>query len=375
MLSSTTRRLSGFAAAGLLSATLALPVNAAGPVSITVNGQPANLNPAPTERAGRVFVPLRGVFERLGATVVYANRVINATGRGHNVSLRIGSQQATVDGQQQIVDVAPFIIGASTYVPLRFVSQALGATVNYDGSNNLVAINTNGGGGGNPPSQTITPPANNGNASPVQISNLLPRRNASIQADRPTIQATFTGGTVDANSVHVIFDGRDVTDHAYISDRGITYTTPQLPPATHTVKIDGKDSAGASFSHQWSFTSGGGGANASVSITNVHPAPGATVPNSFSVSGHTTPGSTVSVQVGVAQQSATNIGQVLGAILGAGGGNQGVQNTVTADANGNFSSAVNIGASSGSILGVVITSTEPNYGVSSQPYRFNLRVQ
>ncbi len=84
------------------------------------------------------------MFENLGASVVYASGVINATGRGHNVSLRIGSQQATVDGQQQTIDVAPFVIGASTYVPLRFVSQALGATVNYDGANRVVALSTNG---------------------------------------------------------------------------------------------------------------------------------------------------------------------------------------------------------------------------------------
>ena len=373
MLSFNARNLSALGAGVLLGSILPVAALAAGPVSVTVNGQPTNLQPPPTERAGRVFVPLRGVFEQLGATVVYANGTINATGRGHNVSLRIGSQQATVDGQPQTVDVAPFIIGASTFVPLRFVSQALGASVNYDGSNNLVAINTNGG-GGNPPNQTVNPP-NNGNGSPVQIGNLLPRRNATIQADRPTVQATFDGGTVDPNSVRVLFDGRDVTNRAYISDRGITYTTPQLPAGRHTVQVDGRDTAGASFSRQWGFTSGGGGANASVSIVNVRPAPGSTVPNSFTVSGRTAPGAEVTVQVGIAQQSATNIGQVLGAILGSGGGNRGVQNTVTADANGYFSSAVNIGATSGSTLGVVITSTEPNYGVSAQPFRFNLTVQ
>ena len=127
--------LAAFAAVALMG-----PALAQNAVTVTVNGAPVNLNPPPTERAGRVFVPLRGVFENLGATVVYANGTINATGRGHTISLHIGSQQAIVDGQNQMVDVAPFIIGASTYVPLRFVSQALGASVNYDGSNNVVAI-------------------------------------------------------------------------------------------------------------------------------------------------------------------------------------------------------------------------------------------
>ncbi len=109
-------------------------------VAVTVNGNQISLSPAPIVQAGRVFVPLRGVFEQLGASVVYSNGTINATGNGHNISLQIGSNQAIVDGQTQTLDVAPFIVGDSTYVPLRFVSEALGATVNWDDANNEVDI-------------------------------------------------------------------------------------------------------------------------------------------------------------------------------------------------------------------------------------------
>ena len=365
------RRLSALAATSAMAAGLALPAMAQS-VSVVLNGNGLNLNPAPTERAGRVFVPLRGVFENMGASVVYANGTINAQGRGHSVQLHIGSQAATVDGRSVTVDVAPFIIGASTFVPLRFVSQALGANVDWNNNTRTVAISTNGGGGA--PAQSYTAaPSNSGN-SPVTIGNLLPRNGATIQGDRPTIQATFENGTVDPNTVRVHFDGRDVTSNAYISDKGVTYRPPTLPATSHDVRITGKDSAGASFDRSWKFTSGGG-ASVSVGFTNVTPPSGATVPNAFTISGHTTPGATVTIQVGVTQQSATSFGQILGAVLGVGGGNQGEQNTVTADGSGNFSSAVNIGAPSGSTLGVVLTSTEPQYGVSSQPYRFTLRVQ
>ena len=116
------------------------------PVTIIVNGQTVNFDQPPLERAGRVFVPLRGVFERLGASVVYSGGLINATGNGRNVSLRIGSTQATVNGQPVMVDVAPFLVGARTLVPLRFIAQSLGATVDYNDSNRTVAIN----GGGQP---------------------------------------------------------------------------------------------------------------------------------------------------------------------------------------------------------------------------------
>ena len=83
--------LVALAAAAVLSGAAA-PAAAAGPVSVQVNGT-REPGPGADRARGRVFVPLRGVFENLGASVVYANGVINATGRGHNVSLRIGSQQ------------------------------------------------------------------------------------------------------------------------------------------------------------------------------------------------------------------------------------------------------------------------------------------
>ncbi|GAC1654693.1 MAG: hypothetical protein NVS9B12_05410 [Vulcanimicrobiaceae bacterium] len=139
----------------VLAAFAGAPAQAAA-VTIVVNGQTVNFDQPPEERAGRVFVPLRGVFERLGASVVYANGQINATGNGRNISLHIGSNQATVNGQPVAVDVAPFLVGARTLVPLRFVAQSLGATVNYNDSSRTVSIN---GGGGAPVSVMPMPAA------------------------------------------------------------------------------------------------------------------------------------------------------------------------------------------------------------------------
>jgi hypothetical protein len=141
-----THRVPLIAALGAL--TLALFVSAARPASadvgVTINGSAVDIAPAPIIDAGRVFVPLRGIFERLGASVVYSNGTINATGNGRNISLQIGSTQATVNGDPQRIDVAPYIVGASTYVPLRFVSEALGASVNWDDANSIVAISLAG---------------------------------------------------------------------------------------------------------------------------------------------------------------------------------------------------------------------------------------
>jgi hypothetical protein len=255
----TMPRAIGLCAVVAIGALVGLPAAAAGPVSVTVNGSGINLNPAPSERAGRVFVPLRGVFENLGASVVYASGVINATGRGHTVSLRIGSQQATVDGQQQTVDVAPFIVGASTYVPLRFVSQALGATVNYDGANNLVAINTNGNGNGSqpmPPNEVVTPAPGTvrGGRGVITMATTVPLRGSHVGSRRPTIEGTFSGGAVDPNTVRVTLDDLDVTNDAVRNRHGFSYAPGSpLQSGAHLVRVSGTDANGQPFSRAWDF--------------------------------------------------------------------------------------------------------------------------
>ncbi len=254
--------LTGLAVTSVFATTLLVtaPASAQNPITVTLNGNPVNLNPPPVERAGRVFVPLRGVFERMGATVVYDNGQVNATGRGHNISLTIGSNQAIVDGQTQMLDVAPFIIGASTYVPLRFLSQSLGAQVNWDNNNDVVALSIAGGrysggpryGVGGPPAEQPLP-AGNG-----IIRNEQPRDGAFVRNDRPEIAANFSEN-VEPNSVRVRLDGVDVTDQASRSRNGIVFQPPSpLQPMTHRVRINGLDMSGQPFEQSWTFTTGNG---------------------------------------------------------------------------------------------------------------------
>jgi hypothetical protein len=382
MSSPTTRTLSALGAAALLATSLAAGAAAAGPVSVTLNGNALNLNPAPPERGGRVFVPLRGVFENLGASVVYASGAINATGRGHTVSLRIGSQQATVDGQQQTLDVAPFVIGASTYVPLRFVSQALGATVNYDGANRVVALSADGNTAQNPapnPNGVITPAPGAGaanNSGAINLASTIPARGANVSSRRPAIEALFSGGTADPNSIRVFVDQLDVTGDSTRSPRGFSYS-PRSPlqAGQHRVRVTGTDSNGQPFARGWAFTSGSSAAVGQ--ILNVSPPNGATVGNQFIVSGRTTPGAHVTVQVGVSNSGAQSVGGIIGAILGANGGGQ--QNSasysLTADASGRFSTQINIGAPSNSQLLLVVNSSDPQTGATATPVQEQLTVR
>jgi hypothetical protein len=262
------------------------PAVAAG-VTVAVNGQPLYLNPGPIEQAGRVFVPLRGIFERLGASVVYQSGEINSTKGSTNVSLRIGSLQATVNGQPQTLDVAPFIVGATTYVPLRFVAQSLGAQVDYNGNTRLVAITAPTGGGYAPsPPRPNYPPPMPPPANVVQVGARQPSPGGRYADRFVSIGAQFSHA-VDPNSVRVWLDGNDITSRSNVTRNGFSYR----PPApygfgSHEVRVSGVDRNGRRFNTSWSFTTTGSAPPpATVVVSGRQPAPNATIDNRFAVIG------------------------------------------------------------------------------------------
>ena len=111
-------------------------------VKVVVDGTPAYSDQAPVIVKGRVLVALRGVFERLGATVAWdpGSQTVLAQRGATSVALRIGSSQASVNGQAQTLDTPALLIGDRTMVPLRFISQALGAAVEWDAATYTVQI-------------------------------------------------------------------------------------------------------------------------------------------------------------------------------------------------------------------------------------------
>lgn len=156
-----------FAAAALaftvaLAASL-VPAGAQVPapyVQVFVDGQPVAFDVPPQIDNGRVLVPLRGIFERLGATVEWNDQTqtVYAQRGATYISLMSGSPQAIVDGQPVPIDAPAMVVGDRTMVPLRFVSQALGSIVNWDASSSTVAI-VSAGATALPPSQSYGGPA------------------------------------------------------------------------------------------------------------------------------------------------------------------------------------------------------------------------
>lgn len=94
----------------------------------------------------RVVVPLRGVFERLGATVDWqpSNQSITARNGNKEIWLQIGNREARINGTPVTLDQSALLYAGTTMVPLRFVSESLGADVRWQDALQTVYIQTNG---------------------------------------------------------------------------------------------------------------------------------------------------------------------------------------------------------------------------------------
>jgi hypothetical protein len=112
--------------------------------TVRLNGQPLATSVAPVVRNGTTLVPMRDIFEALGATVVWdgSTQEINAQKDNTRIWLQIGNRTARVDRSQQWLSYAPVLERGSTLVPLRFVSEALGAQVSWNGAQRIVSITT-----------------------------------------------------------------------------------------------------------------------------------------------------------------------------------------------------------------------------------------
>lgn len=139
-----------------LAVILALPMllqaplsaSAATAISIYIDGARLSTDQAPVAVQGRVLLPLRAIFEGLGSTVDWnqSKQTVTATKGNTTVVLKMKSKTATINNQTVALDVPAQAIGSRTMVPVRFVSEALGATVNWNSSARSVTIFSGSGG-------------------------------------------------------------------------------------------------------------------------------------------------------------------------------------------------------------------------------------
>jgi hypothetical protein len=115
-------------------------------VSVIVNGETMSFDAPPQIVQDRVLVPMRAIFEKLGASVLWDGdtQTVTANKDGVEINLTIGKETASVNYNLVPLDVPAMIVSDRTMVPLRFISESLGSNVDWDAANYQVIIGTGG---------------------------------------------------------------------------------------------------------------------------------------------------------------------------------------------------------------------------------------
>lgn len=204
-------------------ATLFLTGLASAQISVFVNGQPVQFTGTGPQRIdGRIMVPLRGVMEKIGAEVKWegATRTVSAIRGTSTLQMRLGERTAVVNGNLVTLDVPAQQINGVTMVPLRFMGEALGAEVEWNGAMQRIDIKvteSSGSGGGDTGTGAVN----------VAISNFAVVRDEWVRPGG-VIQLSLTGtpGGVATASIGGVQDSVSLTESQPGVYRG-TWTAPQ----------------------------------------------------------------------------------------------------------------------------------------------------
>jgi hypothetical protein len=127
--------------------SLACPAYAAGPeapIKVFLNGTALVMDVPPVQKEGRTLVPFRAIGEALMAEVDWdgsAGKVTLTLG-DKTVQLVIGNKTAYVNGEATTLDVPAMLVEGRTMVPLRFIGESLGASVQWSGELRRIDIIT-----------------------------------------------------------------------------------------------------------------------------------------------------------------------------------------------------------------------------------------
>jgi len=129
-----------------LMASLPSSVMSAQPITVMLNDKQLQFDVQSVVENDRVLVPLRTVFEALGAVVDYdaTTETIIASKGQTRIRLQTFATHGYINEEAIRLDALAKVIQGRTMVPLRFVSEALGAGVEWDAVSRTVKINQAG---------------------------------------------------------------------------------------------------------------------------------------------------------------------------------------------------------------------------------------
>ncbi len=114
-------------------------------IQVLLDGNKIAFDQPPILDNGRTLVPLRAIFEALGATVNWneSSKTVTATKDSSVIVMKIGEKNIGVNGKIIALDVPPKLVNGRTLVPVRAVAEGFNAGVDWDGGTKTVYLSSN----------------------------------------------------------------------------------------------------------------------------------------------------------------------------------------------------------------------------------------
>ena len=111
-------------------------------IRVIVDGEQLSFDQPPVIENSRTLIPMRAIFEAIGAEIEWLPKEETVVARkdGTVIKISIGSNAMYVNDELTVLEVPAKIISSRTMVPLRAVSEALGAEVGWDAVNKIITI-------------------------------------------------------------------------------------------------------------------------------------------------------------------------------------------------------------------------------------------
>ncbi len=180
------------------------------PIILEINGKVLDQSTLPMQPIiinGTTLVPVREVFEALGAVVDYKSATKEIfIGYGSNlITMTIDKNTYTVNGEEKTFTIPPKIINDKTMIPLRAVSEGMGLTVDWDNATRKISITEN---------NTVAPPVVKAtDKSPSNISAVSTPTTAltSILPETSAITINFSSPVTNVSKA-LLDDNRLIID-------------------------------------------------------------------------------------------------------------------------------------------------------------------
>jgi len=167
-------------------------------------------------QGGTILIPLRSMFEQMGATVSYdpGSRTATVTKPGAEVKVTVGKPEVVINGESRPLDVPPEMYQGVVLVPVRVISEGMGAYVEWEPDKRLVVVRYL--------PATPPPPA----PAPTEVPTMAP---TPVPAATPYKDAFIVGDYLISPKIYNEFSPGNTGRSSYSARAGLEFDAFNIP--------------------------------------------------------------------------------------------------------------------------------------------------